>query len=147
MIVILWIIIIFKCNCHFKCNWNYIIISERLFVMNLKLTKNSITISATTINELLQEQKEIKRTKNSSGSRRIILTKEQKEWIEDYFMQVGAYALAHDQIYNSNIEQGIIMICTPDLYFQEFKFEGEEMKHYRHEFLKRLNQYIGRTEV
>ena len=66
----------------------------------------------------------------------------QKEWIEDYFMQIGAYALAHDQIYNSNIEQGIIMICTPDLYFQEFKFEGEEMKHYRHEFLKRLNQYF-----
>ena len=66
----------------------------------------------------------------------------QKEWIEDYFMQIGAYATAHDQIYNSNIEQGIIMICTPDLYFQEFRFEGEEMKHYRHEFLKRLNQYF-----
>ena len=65
-----------------------------------------------------------------------------KEWIEDYYLQIGAYALAHDQIYNSNIEQGIIMICTPDLYFQEFKFEGREMKHYRHEFLKRLNQYF-----
>ena len=65
-----------------------------------------------------------------------------EEWIEDYYLQIAAYALAHDQIYNSNIEQGIIMICTPDLYFQEFKFKGEEMKHYRHEFLKRLNQYF-----
>jgi len=44
-----------------------------------------------------------------------------KEWIEDYYMQIAAYAMAHDQTHGSNIEQGIIMICTPDLYYQEFK--------------------------
>ena len=64
-----------------------------------------------------------------------------KEWIDDYYMQIAAYAMAHDYIYGSNIEQGIIMVCTPDLYYQEFKFEGDEMRQYRHKFLERLSQY------
>ena len=46
-----------------------------------------------------------------------------EEWVEDYYMQIAAYAMAHDQTHGSNIEQGIIMICTPDLCYQEFKFE------------------------
>ena len=68
-----------------------------------------------------------------------------EEWIGDYFLQIGAYAMAHDYIHGSNIEQGIIMVCTPDLYFQEFRFEGEEMRRYRHKFLERLNLYYGRN--
>jgi len=68
-----------------------------------------------------------------------------EEWIEDYFLQIGAYAMAHDYIYGSNIEQGIIMVCTPDLYYQEFKFDGEMMQKYRHKFLKRLSQFYGRN--
>ena len=65
------------------------------------------------------------------------------EWIKDYYLQIAAYAMAHDCMYHSNIEQGIIMICTPDLYYQEFKFDGAEMREYRHKFLERLNQYYG----
>ncbi len=68
-----------------------------------------------------------------------------EEWIGDYFLQIGAYAMAHDYIHGSNIEQGIIMVCTPDLYFQEFRFEGDEMRQYRHKFLERLNIYYGRN--
>ena len=68
-----------------------------------------------------------------------------KEWIEDYYLQIAAYAMAHDQIHGSVIEQGIIMVCTPDLYFQEFRFEGDEMRQYRHKFLKRWNQYQSLT--
>ena len=68
-----------------------------------------------------------------------------KDWIDDYFMQIGAYAMAHDYIYGSNIEQGIIMICTEDLYFQEFRFSGAEMRGWRHKFLERLSQYHGKN--
>ena len=63
------------------------------------------------------------------------------EWIEDYFLQIAAYAMAHDYLHKSNIQQGIIMICTPDLYFQEFKFQGAELKQWKHKFLKRLDMY------
>jgi genome maintenance exonuclease 1 len=64
-----------------------------------------------------------------------------KEWIEDYYLQIAAYAMAHDYVYQSKIEQGIIMVCTPDLYYQEFKVEGPELRHYKHAFLKRLDMY------
>ena len=37
------------------------------------------------------------------------------------------------------------MVCTPDLYYQEFKFDGEKMKNYRHKFLKRLSQFYGQN--
>jgi hypothetical protein len=39
------------------------------------------------------------------------------------------------------IEQGIIMVCTPDLYMQEFRFQGAEMRMWKHKFLARLNKY------
>ena len=64
-----------------------------------------------------------------------------KEWIEDYYLQIAAYAMAHDYVHNSKIEQGVIMVCTPDLYYQEFKVEGPELRRYKHKFLKRLDMY------
>ena len=70
-----------------------------------------------------------------------------EEWIEDYYLQIGAYAMAHDYVHGSNIEQGIIMVCTPDLYFQEFKFEGEKMREYRHRFLERFSQYCVQNKA
>ena len=63
------------------------------------------------------------------------------EWIEDYFLQIAAYCMAHDYVYQSTIRQGIIMICTPDLYFQEFKFQDEELRSWKHKWLKRLDMY------
>ena len=37
-----------------------------------------------------------------------------EEWIEDYYLQIAAYCMAHDYVYGSQIRQGIIMVCTPD---------------------------------
>ena len=68
-----------------------------------------------------------------------------EEWVEDYYLQIAAYAMAHDHMFGSQIQQGVIMVCTPDLYYQEFKCEGEKMRHYRHEFLKRLSQFHGKN--
>ena len=64
-----------------------------------------------------------------------------EEWIEDYYIQIAAYAMAHDAYYGSTIEQGVIMVCTPDLYYQEFKCSGAELKKWKHKFLKRLDHY------
>ena len=64
-----------------------------------------------------------------------------KEWIEDYYMQIAAYAMAHDYTHGSKIQQGIIMVCTPDLYMQEFRFQGIELRQWKHKFLARLNQF------
>ena len=64
-----------------------------------------------------------------------------QEWIEDYYLQIAAYAMAHDYIHGSIIQQGIIMVCTPDLYYQEFKFSGLNLRSWKHKFLKRLDRY------
>ena len=64
-----------------------------------------------------------------------------KEWIEDYYLQIAAYAMAHDYVHGSKIGKGVIMVCTPDLYYQEFVVEGVELRRYKHEFLKRLDMY------
>ena len=64
------------------------------------------------------------------------------DWIEDYYMQIAAYAMAHDHVHGSNIQQGVIMICTPDLYYQEFIIEGLQLRSWKHKFLKRLDQYF-----
>jgi len=64
-----------------------------------------------------------------------------KEWIEDYYLQIAAYAMAHDYVHESKIEQGVIMVCTPDLYYQEFVINGAELRQAKHKFLKRLDMY------
>ena len=68
-----------------------------------------------------------------------------EEWVQDYYLQIAAYAMAHDCTHKSSIEQGVIMVCTPDLYYQEFKISGDEMRQYRHKFLERLSQFYGRN--
>jgi len=64
-----------------------------------------------------------------------------QEWIEDYFLQIAAYAMAHDAYYGSEIRQGVIMICTPDLYYQEFRITDQGLRSWKHKFLKRLDHY------
>ena len=66
-----------------------------------------------------------------------------KEWIDDYFMQLGAYAMAHNQVYDSEITQGVILMCTPDKYFQKFQIKGKEFIRYQHKFLERLDKYYS----
>jgi genome maintenance exonuclease 1 len=65
------------------------------------------------------------------------------EWIEDYYLQGAAYATAHDCIYNTNIEQTVILICTPDNFFQRFIVNGQRFKHYKSEWLKRVDRYYS----
>jgi len=66
-----------------------------------------------------------------------------KEWIDDYFMQLGAYAMAHNCVYDTEITQGIILMCTPDKYFQKFQIKGKEFIKYQHKFLERLDKYYS----
>ena len=67
----------------------------------------------------------------------------QREWIGDYFLQMAAYGMAHDAVYNTAIEQGVIMMCSKDGYYQQFVIEGKEFREAKHTFLKRLDQFYG----
>ena len=67
----------------------------------------------------------------------------QREWIGDYFLQMGAYGMAHDAVYGTNIEQGVIMMCSKDGYYQQFVIEGEEFRQAKHKFLGRLDEFYN----
>jgi len=64
-----------------------------------------------------------------------------EEWIEDYKLQLAAYSTAHDCIYNTNIEQGVILICTPDLFFQRFIVNGNQFREYKWKWLDKVDHY------
>ena len=65
------------------------------------------------------------------------------EWITDYYLQGAAYATSHDCIYDTNIEQIVVLICTPDLFFQRFIINGQRFRDYKSEWLRRLDAYYN----
>ena len=67
----------------------------------------------------------------------------QREWIGDYFLQMAAYGMAHDAVYGTTIEQGVIMMCSKDGYYQQFMIEGDEFRQAKHKFLGRLDEFYN----
>ena len=63
------------------------------------------------------------------------------DYIQDYFLQLGAYTLAHNIVYKTNITLGVILLCTVDNLFQDFKIEGPELLMYQNLFLGRLKKF------
>ena len=61
-----------------------------------------------------------------------------EEYIEDYFLQLGAYSLAHNTVYNSKITQGAILLCTIDGLFQDFIIEDAELTNFQKKFLEKV---------
>jgi len=65
----------------------------------------------------------------------------QREWIDDYFIQLGAYAMAHNYVYQTKIQSGIILMCSKDKLFQKFEVSDKEFVGYQHAFLRKVDQY------
>ena len=66
-----------------------------------------------------------------------------REWIEDYFLQLAAYANAHNEVFDTKIRKGVIFMCSADNQYQEFIVEGNEFDHYSDLWYKRLEQYYS----
>ena len=64
-----------------------------------------------------------------------------KEWISDYFIQLAAYANAHNEVHGTDIRKGVIFMCTADNIYQEFIIEGTEFDHWTNEWFKRVEQF------
>ena len=69
-----------------------------------------------------------------------------REWIEDYMIQLGAYAMAHNYVYQTKIQQGVVLMCSKDGYFQEFIVSEKEFQKYQHEWLKRVDLYYKNAQ-
>ena len=72
--------------------------------------------------------------KNSNKMKKI-------EYIDSWLLQCSAYSLAHNVVYNSNITSCVILVCTVDKVFQEFKIQGPELITYQNLFLGRLKKF------
>jgi len=71
------------------------------------------------------------------------------EWIEDYFLQMVAYAEAHNELYDTNIREGHIFMCSPGLdpeaiggeIYQQFDLWPDEYDSWKNKWYDRLYQY------
>ena len=63
------------------------------------------------------------------------------EYIDSWLLQTSAYSLAHNVVYNSNITSCVILVCTVDKLFQEFKIQGHDLVIYQNLFLGRLKKF------
>jgi genome maintenance exonuclease 1 len=64
-----------------------------------------------------------------------------REWIDDYFVQLAAYANAHNEVHGTKIRKGVIFMCSADNIYQEFIIEGTEFDKYTDMWFKRVEKY------
>jgi genome maintenance exonuclease 1 len=63
------------------------------------------------------------------------------EWVQDYFLQLVAYAEAHNEIYGTNIREGHIFMCSRALEYQQFDLWPHEYDEWRNEWYNRVYTY------
>lgn len=66
-----------------------------------------------------------------------------REWIDDYFCQLAAYSAAHDELYNTNIDQGVVLMCSAEFQPQLFEINGSEFQKYKDMWFARVEQYYA----
>lgn len=67
-----------------------------------------------------------------------------EEWINDYYLQSAAYALAHNETYGTDIDQGVILMCTPDCFFQRFIINGRRFREYTEKWKQKVEEYYAK---
>ena len=78
--------------------------------------------------------------------------KEKKEdWIEDYYLQMTAYALAHNKVHGTNIRKGVVFMCVKppeikpmtwgDPKYQEFILTPDKFSYWEDKWWARVEQY------
>ena len=65
-----------------------------------------------------------------------------REWVQDYLMQLAAYAMAHNKLFDTEIDQGVVLMCSRDLLFQKFELKGENFVRAGDTFMKKLDLYL-----
>lgn len=78
-----------------------------------------------------------------------------EEWIEDYYLQLTAYALAHNKIYNTNIKKGVVLMCVKppelspgiwgDTAYQEFILTEDKFSYWEDKWWSRVEEYYSKN--
>jgi len=79
-----------------------------------------------------------------------------EECIEDYYLQLTAYALAHNQVHGTNICKGVVLMCvSPKMndklevieqpVYQEFILKPQDFSYWESKWWDRVEQYYGKN--
>ena len=64
-----------------------------------------------------------------------------REWIDDYFIQCAAYAMAHNYVYRTEINSGVILISVKGGDVWRHVSYGKEFQDFTFEWLRRVDLY------
>lgn len=67
-----------------------------------------------------------------------------KEWVEDYYLQMTAYALAHNELYGTDIREGHVFMCSRDLQYQQFDLWPDEFDGWANQWWSRCEEYYSK---
>jgi genome maintenance exonuclease 1 len=63
------------------------------------------------------------------------------EWIEDYYIQLVAYIMAHNEVYKTDIREGHVFMCSRDLQYQQFDLWPSDFNKYQDMWLAKVEDY------
>lgn len=67
-----------------------------------------------------------------------------QEWVEDYYLQLTAYALAHNEVFGTNIREGHVFMCSRDLQYQQFDLWPDEFDKWEQKWWNRVYEYYDK---
>ena len=65
------------------------------------------------------------------------------EWVEDYYLQLMAYILAHNEVYDTDIKKGVIFMCSRDFQYQQFTLEPKDFNKWQDAWLTKVEEYYS----
>jgi genome maintenance exonuclease 1 len=63
------------------------------------------------------------------------------EWVEDYFLQLVAYILAHNEVYGTDIREGHVFMCSRACEYQQFDLLPKDFNKYQDMWLNKVEEY------
>ncbi len=66
-----------------------------------------------------------------------------EEHVEDYYLQLTSYALAHNELYGTDIKEGHILMCSRELQYQQFDLLPENFSYWEDKLLARLELFYS----
>ena len=67
-----------------------------------------------------------------------------EEWVEDYYLQLTAYALAHNELYGTDIKEGHVFMCSRDLQYQQFDLLPDDFAKWESKWWDRVYEYYDK---
>ena len=67
----------------------------------------------------------------------------QESWVTDYKLQLAAYAMAHNVLFDTKINTAVILMCSRDRYFQKFELKENEFWNISCKWMTRVAEFYG----